>query len=73
MYVELPQGIKAIHGSSKDHVLKLLTNLYDQKQVVCIWNQYMVKNLKEIGFVQSLIDECVFYHDDIIFIVYIID
>ena len=36
-----------------------------------MWNQYMVEKRKAIGLVQSLIDECVFYHDDIILIVYI--
>jgi hypothetical protein len=33
----------------------------------------MVDKLREIGFQQSLIDECVFYRDDIIFIVYVDD
>ena len=33
----------------------------------------MVKNLCEIGFLQSLDDEYVFYQDDIIFIMYVKD
>lgn len=32
---------------------------------------YMVDKLQEIGFQQSLIDEFIFYLDDIIFIVHI--
>ncbi len=32
MYMELPQGIETKHGNSKDHVLKLLQNIYGQKQ-----------------------------------------
>jgi hypothetical protein len=32
MYMELPKGIKTKHGNSKDHVLKLLQNIYGQKQ-----------------------------------------
>ena len=71
MYMELPQCIKTKHGNSKDYVLKLLANLYGQKQAGCVWNQYMVKKLHEIGFIQSLVDECVFYQDDIIFIMYV--
>ena len=43
------------------------------KQAGCIWNQYMTDKLWEIGFQQSQIDECVFYCDDIIFIVYVDD
>ncbi len=32
MYLELPQGIETKHGNSKNHVLKLLQNIYGQKQ-----------------------------------------
>ena len=28
MFMELPQGIETVHGSSKDHVLQLLSNIY---------------------------------------------
>ena len=71
MYMELPQGIQTKHGNSKDYFLKLLANLYSQKQAGCICNQYMVKKLHENGFMQSLVDECVFYWNDIIFIMYV--
>ena len=33
----------------------------------------MTDKLHDIGFQQSQIDECVFYHDDIIFTVYVDD
>ena len=32
MYMELPQGIQTKHGNSRDHVLKLLPNIYGQKK-----------------------------------------
>ena len=32
MYMELPSGIETKHRNSKDYVLKLLANLYGQKQ-----------------------------------------
>jgi hypothetical protein len=32
IYMELPQGIKTATGNSKDHILKLLKNIYGQKQ-----------------------------------------
>jgi hypothetical protein len=73
MYMELPHGIEMCHSSSKDHVLMLLSNMYGQKQAGCVWISYLVEKLHSIGFQQSLIDECVFFHDDIIFIVYIDD
>jgi hypothetical protein len=71
--MELPTGIHTKHGNSKDHVLKLLTNIYGQKQAGHVWNSYLVTKLWEINFKQSLIDDCVFYRDNIIFIVYIED
>jgi hypothetical protein len=32
MYIELPMGIETKYGNGKMHVLKLLKNLYGQKQ-----------------------------------------
>ncbi len=61
MYMELPTGIHTKHGNSKDHILKLLANIYGQKQAGCMWNSYLATKLREINFKQSLIDDCVFY------------
>ena len=33
-------------------------------------NQHLIKNLKQLGFVQSQVDECVFYFRSTIFLVY---
>jgi hypothetical protein len=38
MYMELPTGIHTKHWNSKDHVLKLLTNIYGQKQASHVSN-----------------------------------
>jgi len=73
MYMELPKGIETKHGNSKDHVLKLLQNIYGQKQAGWVWNHHLTSKTLEIGFAQSLIDNCVFYHGDTIFIVYVDD
>ena len=71
MYMELPQGINLKDGNSKDHVLKLLANLYGQKQTGQVWNSYLVNKLLVINFKQSLIDDCFFYSGDVICIVYV--
>jgi hypothetical protein len=73
MYMELPQGINIKNRNSKNHVLKLLANLYGHKQAGQVWNGYLINKLQEINFKQSLIDECVFYCGDVIFIVYVDD
>jgi hypothetical protein len=73
MYMKLPTGIHTKYGNSKDHILKLLANIYGQKQASCVWNSYLVTKLWEINFKQSLIDDCIFYQDNVIFIVYVDD
>ncbi len=60
MYMELPTGIHTKHGNSKDHILKLLANIYGQKQAGRMWNSYLVTKLQEINFKQSLVEDCIF-------------
>jgi hypothetical protein len=73
IYMELPQGIMTAHGNFKDHVLKLEKNIYGQKQTGCVWNFFLMDKLMSIGFTPSLIDDCVFFQDDILFMVYVDD
>ncbi|KAL7447652.1 hypothetical protein ACHAXS_000042 [Conticribra weissflogii] len=70
MYMELPQGIETTHGSGKTHVFQLISNLYGQKQAGRVWNQYLFDKLLDAGYVQSQIDNCIFYKGNILFIVY---
>jgi hypothetical protein len=60
IYMELPQGIQTAHGNSKDRVLKLEKNIYDQKQAGCVWNSFLVDKLMSLGFIPSLINDCIF-------------
>ena len=69
MYIELPQGINIKNGISKNHTPNLLANLYSKKQGEQVWNSYLVKKIHKIKFKQSLINDCVFYCGDFIFIV----
>ncbi|KAL7454296.1 hypothetical protein ACHAXS_000324 [Conticribra weissflogii] len=71
--MELPQGIKRKYGTSKDCILRLVANLYGQKQAGRVWNQYLVDKLASIGFKQLAVDKCVFYWNNVIFIVYVDD
>jgi hypothetical protein len=67
--MELPQGIQTKHGNSRDHVLKLEKNIYGQKQAGGVWNSFLLDKLTSIGFTMSLIDDSIFFRDDIIFMV----
>jgi hypothetical protein len=73
IYMESPQGIQTKHGNSKDHALKLEKNIYGQKQAGCMQNSFLVDKLKSIGFTMSLIDDCIFFRNDIIVMVYVDD
>jgi hypothetical protein len=71
IYMELPQGIQTAHRNSKDHVLNLEKIIYGQKQAGRVWNSFLMDKLLSIGFTTSLINDCVFFCNDIIFMVYV--
>ena len=73
MSMELPMGIELESNKKGEYVLKLLANLYGQKQAGCMCNEYLGDKLQSLVFKQSQINERVFYHDDMIFIVYVDD
>jgi hypothetical protein len=61
------------NGYRNTHVLKLLKNLYGQKQAEKVWNKHLTSVLVKIGFVQSKVDECVLYRDGVLCMVYVDD
>ena len=67
----LPHDKTTWLGRAKDKVLKLLWNIYGQKQAGHIWNEYVVSKLVQIGFEKSNVDECVFFKDEV-FLYYIL-
>jgi hypothetical protein len=73
IYMEQPQGIQVVTGNSKDHVLKLLKNIYGQKQAGRVWNSFLVDKLTSIRFQPSTIEDCVFFRGNVIFMVYVDD
>ena len=73
LYMRLPQGYKHEGISRKTHALKLVRNVYGQKQAGRVWNKYMDQGMKEIGFKPSAFDPCLYYCGAIIFIFYIDD
>ncbi len=53
--------------------MKLEKNIYILKQAGREWNSFLVGKLMSIGFTTSIIDDCVFFPGDIIFMVYMDD
>ena len=72
LYMRIPPGIDArVKGNPRDFVLKLHWNIYSQKQAGRVWNKYLVNKLiREVGFTQSKIDKCVFYHGNVMYALY---
>jgi hypothetical protein len=71
--MELPRGL-IFDGCLRDtHCLKLLKNLYGQKQAGCVWHEYFVEGLIERHFKQSIVDNCVFYKGSPMLLVYVDD
>lgn len=72
LYMRIPAGVELEDGSNpKDYVLKIHRNIYGQKQAGRVWNQYLVtKLIKDLGFKQSAVDECVFYRGSTLYVLY---
>ena len=73
LYMRLPQGYKRNWITKKTHTLKLLRNVNGQKQAGRMWNKFMDKGMREIGFKPSKFDPCLYYRGPVGFLVYIDD
>ena len=70
-YMELSMGIELENGRKSEHLLKFLANLYGKIQAGQVWNRPLMDKLLSLGLKQPQIDDCVFYYDDMILIVYV--
>jgi hypothetical protein len=59
-----------VQDHDQECVLKCKKDLFGQKQAGRVWNQHLVNKLKEIGFIPSEIDECLFYKGKLVFVLY---
>ena len=73
LYMRLPQGYKCNGITRKNQALKLLHNVYGQKQVGRVWNNFMDLGMREIGLKPSKFDPCLYYRGSVVFLVYIDD
>ena len=71
--MELQLGCRVPNGDRKGHVLKLNKSLYGLKQVSHNWFNYLGDALKGHGFIQSQVDQCVWYKDNIVLLQYVDD
>ena len=70
MYMKVPVGIDITEGAKEDFALKMFRNIYGQKQAGRVWNKYLHNILLKLGFVQSEVDECVYFRNGLIYLLY---
>jgi Reverse transcriptase (RNA-dependent DNA polymerase) len=69
--MEVLKGFEIKGHDWKDNMLKLHRNVCRSKNVGRTWYQYLRKKLiKEVGFTQSKVDECVFYKGKVMYVLY---
>ena len=68
--MEIPKGFDVDESDNRRYALGLKANVFGHKQAGRVWNKYLVTKLIKIGFVPSEIDECVFYKDGMIYVLY---
>jgi hypothetical protein len=71
--MRIPKGFTIQGGTRETHCLKILKNLYGQKQAGRVWNKHLHEILLELGWEQSKADDCVYYKNGVIFCVYVDD
>ena len=70
LYMKLPKGFEVKGAKPNEYAFRVTKNTYGQKQAGRVWNQYLVKQLRSVGFIQSDVDECVFYKGEMIYVLY---
>ena len=69
--MKLPKGFKLNEGSARHtHALKLLKSMYGLKQVGRFCNQHLNQGLIELGYKQSKLDQCLYYRNGIMMVIY---
>ena len=74
LYMNKPKGYKTPKDKNNHPmVLKLIHNIYGQKQGPKVWGDFLHQGLTKASFKQSQVDPCLYYHPGLIFLVYIDD
>ena len=74
LYMNIPKGYKTPKDeNNRPMVLKLVRNIYGQKQGPKVWGDFLHQGLTKASFTQSQVDTCLYYRPGLIFLVYIDD
>jgi Reverse transcriptase (RNA-dependent DNA polymerase) len=71
IYMDIPKDCIVDNKNNSRWALRLLKNIYGQKQAGKVWNDFLVEGLTtKLGFSQSTVDPCILWRGDIIIIIY---
>ena len=74
IFMTIPYGFKVVGGGNDQYMLELKKNLYRLKQAGKTWFEYLSTTLtQDLGFTQSMVNQCVFYREGVVFIVWVDD
>ena len=59
--------------NNRPMVLKLIRNIYGEKQGPKVWGDFLHQGLSRVSFKQSQVDPCLYYREGLIVLVYIDD
>ena len=70
MFMEIPKGCDIPGHSPKDWVFNVPKNIYGGKDSGRVWYLYLRAKLESIGFTVSKHDDCVFFKDSSMYVLY---
>ena len=70
LYMKIPKGFEVKGENRGEYVFKIKKKTYGQKQAVLVWNKHLCAKLEKVVFKQSIVDECVFYKENMIYVLY---
>lgn len=70
LFMKVPRGFKT---SKPGQTIRLLRSLYGSKDAPKLWAELLFKALRELGFKQSKIDQCLWYGKNLFLIHYVDD
>ena len=69
-FVDIPKDINIQGIDANDWLFEVTKNVYGGKDDERQWYLFLCRILEEVGFVKSKIDNCLFYHGNVVFVLY---
>ena len=73
MFMQIPKGFNVPNGKNEDYCLQLIKNVYGTRQGSRTWNRHIHNGLIKLGFTQSKMDECLYFRNKTILLLYVDD